>query len=168
VKLNKEKLDARVARARSAIRKGTKYKMGRGGFKPSSPLPHDAALCCDCSGFVAWCIFMSRSLEATGKDKRFGMGWIETTNIYRDAMGPERLFRQIEDPVPGCGVVYPDKGGEDGHVGIVSSVQPSGAFTVVDCSSGQYRRTRQAITERDGRFFLREGGIFFVLNEDYK
>lgn len=165
--LNQSRLNARVARVRSAVLKDTKYKLGKGGFFPKSPLPHDANRECDCSGYVSWGCELRRDQVNAKKWWSKLLPWIETTNVYRDATKTKRVFVQIVKPVPGCIVVYGDRGRAEGHIGIVTTVSLSGSITVVDCSSGQYRRTGQAITERNGDFFVASGAIFCVLKEDF-
>lgn len=166
---NETKLKNRVVRALSAVNKSTVYKMGRGGFNPQSALPHDFNKRCDCSGFVAWCIYMGRDLVSTGKARFLGFGWIETSLMYRDAMHKHMLFTRIEKPVPGCIVVYPDRRSllskKSGHTGVVVNVEPN-TLTVVDCSSSNSRIHKQAIRERNGNFFIKAGAIFILLKED--
>jgi hypothetical protein len=138
-----------VARARAAIGKGIAYKLGQGGRDPARDLPATEGAC-DCSGFVAWVLGTSRRQADT-------IGWIETTRMWKDARGANLLFEELEAPEVGCVVVYPDIGKKQGHCGIVSQVEP---LRVIDCSSGNYRRTGDAIQERDGTFFLKKGTLF--------
>lgn len=147
----------RVARARSAIGRGTVYRLGRGGFDPRAPHPGPE---CDCSGFAAWTLGMSR------RPKLGRLWWIETTNIVRDATGRRRVFTQIPGPVPGCLVVYGDRGGRQGHVGVVTRVSSQFSFDIVDCSSGSWRHGLDAIRERSGRFMVDSGAIFVALRQD--
>ncbi len=159
-------LKLRVARARSATLKGIRYKLARGGYHPGADLPGragdpatDDGIGCDCSGFVAWCLGLRR-----GPLPHPPPAWIETSQVYRDATGPQRLFRRLAEPVAGCVVVYPDAGGDQGHIGIVTETAPE--LRGVDCSSSRSRRTGQAITERGLAFFRDRGAIFALLVTD--
>lgn len=158
----------RIARARSVVKKGILYHMGHGGLHPEDSKPSRDAYC-DCTGFAAWVLGMSRNLVATGKAHRYGMDWIETTLVYWNAHAKqpkaERLFVELAEPEPGCFVVYPDQDGDEGHIGLVVSVQGAKLWGI-DCSSGQSRRVGQAITERDLTFFKKRNAIFVTLAQD--
>lgn len=186
------RLEARVERARSAIGKGIRYKMGQGGFFPDAPLPDQIyrvvggwirPRLCDCSGFVAWVLGMRRDQINAKKWWSKLLPWIETTMVYADATGPQRVFVKIAEPVPGCLVVYGDTEKSQGHIGVVTMVDPDvttryigiareagytkGLIAVVDCSSGMSKKTGDAIHERDGAVFLSNlRSIFCVLKED--
>lgn len=66
-----------IAKARGALGKGIKYKLGRGGYKPAADSPASAGEC-DCSGFIAWCLGFSRNLTDPFYLKANG-GWFETS-----------------------------------------------------------------------------------------
>tara|TARA_B100001094_G_C17960807_1_gene685308 strand:- start:273 stop:881 length:609 start_codon:yes stop_codon:yes gene_type:complete len=147
-------MGGRVERARRAVGRRTKYILGKGGWNPSSDTPGKE---CDCSGFVSWVI---------GKPRNYKYGshkWISTSDIYSDAKDGYHLFREIEDPEPGCIVVYGDSGGRQGHCAIVTKVEP---LRGIDCSSSQSKRGGDAITERDISFFEMKNSIFVVPVED--
>lgn len=159
-------LSARVARARSAIGKGIRYKLGRGGFAPNNALPGragDPALDdhagCDCSGFAAWIAGLSRG------PRQVAPAWIETSAIVADATGARRTFRQVAAPIPGAFVVYPDHAGDQGHIGLLTSTA-GGVLRGVDCSSSRSKATGQAITERGLEFFRKAGAIYVLLVTD--
>lgn len=174
----RKRFQTRVARARMAARQAIKYKLGAGGINPAKPTPADKNWFCDCSGLVAWVFGLSRV------PKRIRPWWIETTAIWRDAKdGKPGTFVQIDQPIPGCAIVYPDKfrvgpkgarvKNSEGHVGVVTDVVlgADGAIQElrgVDCSSSQYRRTGRAVHERDLYFMVRNGAIFVVLEEDLR
>lgn len=171
VTLNLKRLAGRVTRARSALNRGIRYKLGKGGFDPAqgSPADFDSRTgfnLCDCSGYVAWVIEISR------KPKKTRPFWVETSAMCFDANNAKRAFMRIDKPVPGCIVAYPDRGGREGHTAIVtgSAFNTDGSvrsISGIDCSSGQSKRLGQAITERDLSFFLtRPGCTFMVLRED--
>lgn len=156
---------ARVKRIRSAVRQGIQYKLSRGGYNPKAKLPGRPGRAtdtntngADCSGTLAWGFQMKRGPRSIPPN------WIESTQLYRDVTGPQRTFRRVYEPFPGCGVAYPDDGRKQGHVGIVTEVHP--ALRGVDCSSSRSKATGQAITERGFEFFRSNGAIFFVLNTD--
>ena len=140
----------RVARARSAVGRGTKYVLGKGGWNPQSEHPGTQ---CDCSGFISWVISKPRNY------KYGGHSWISTTDIYNDGRDGNHLFRQIPTPEPGCIVVYGDAGGSQGHCAIVTNTRP---LEGIDCSSSQSRKTGDAISERSITFFLKKNSIFVV------
>jgi hypothetical protein len=153
--LNRAKRAIEAAKTQTNI----KYKMGHGGYHPDSDQCSEDGLC-DCSGFVAWTISMNRDLTATHKNERFGMDWIETTNIYNDAIGPQKLFMKIAAPQVGSIAVYPDHDGKQGHTGLVVNLKP---FIVVDCRS----RYGRAITSNNGSAFTKNPKtIFVILKED--
>lgn len=149
------------------------YKLGKGGYFPNDVKP-SRTKSCDCSGFVSWCIGLSRVPKPSRN------WWLETTNIYENAMnrdGKPDVFTRIATPVPGCIVVYGDNNGHEGHIGIVYDCQVDSKnkvtkLHVIDCSSGGSRKLGKAINLRnnttilgDGMFFLNKGAIFCVLTE---
>ncbi len=149
------RLSARVSRARKGIGRGVTYKLGRGGFNAKWPdmVGWDDQKC-DCSGFVSWVLMTRRA------PKFLRPFWIETTAIWKDAQGRQRTFHQIPKPLPGCIVVFPDRRGHEGHVGIVSVVHEPGMYDVIDC-------TGKGIREHAGTYFQsRPDAIFCVLKED--
>jgi len=140
-----------VRRALSAVNAPIAYGMGQGGKHPGDKLPSRTGLC-DCSGFIAWVCGLVRGPRSTPP------AWIETSNIVRDATMTRRTFRQVSKPRPGCFVVFPDRPGQQGHIGLITSLAP---FRGVDCSNGVSKRTGRAISERDFRFFLKQPGVIF-------
>lgn len=147
-------LNRYLNRARSAIGHGIDYGLGKGGMNPKGSLPDDGSGKCDCSGFVAWVLGISRKPKITRR------WWIETTQIYRDAVGPQKVFKRIAKAEPGCLIVFPDVNGKEGHVGIVASVNSAGdALTVVDCA-------RNGITEQTDKYFERNHAIYCMLKQD--
>lgn len=132
-----------VARAESAIGKGTKYKLGAGGMNPGAPSPAVGGGC-DCSGFVSWCLGMSRKTKEAFYVKYNG-GWIETTAVATDIASSSGIFEPLSHPIPGCVVVYGDYKGADGkhhegHIAIVTEVNGqsgvAGVSKIVHCSVG--------------------------------
>ncbi len=126
-----------LARANAAIAQGIHYKLGQGGMNPGSATPgHDGQ--CDCSGFVAWCLGMSRHTS----DQfyvHFNGGWIETTAVWTDVGQSVGIFDETSKR-PGAVVVYPDEHGHEGHIGIIVD-----AHRVVHCSHGNDTQYGNAI-----------------------
>lgn len=151
-----------VERARSRVGMRTVYDLGKGGFDPKAPTPGSH---CDCSGFVSWCISMSRNQGDKKKPWSKLFRWIETTAVFNDAANKQLVFVKLASPEPGCLVVYGDSNGHQGHIGVVTAVRSIRDFDVVDCSFGSYRREGDAILERNGSFFRGKGGIFVTLKE---
>ena len=143
-----------VDRARFACGKGIRYGLGKGGYNPGDPLPTKTGEC-DCSGFVSWCL-------GTSRHRKYGShSWISTSDIYKDATGDQVLFEKIEEPEPGCLVVYPDskvgRRTRQGHVALVTEVNP---LRGVDCSMSSDKRYKDAIREREIEFFLSKKYVF--------
>lgn len=136
-----------VARARSAIGSKCAYRLGKGGFSPTSPYPWNSAGECDCSGFIAWCLGVSRHTDNPWY-KSFNGGWVETSAIVRDAKVPFGFFDEVtwEHAAPGHLIVYGDFGGHQGHVGIVNQAD-NGPTQAIHCSNGNFTRTQDAIQE---------------------
>jgi hypothetical protein len=148
-----------VERARSVIGMKCKYALGKGGFYPENPVPWNSRKECDCTGFAAWVYGVSRKTDNPWYVKQNG-GWFETSAIYRDATCEYGFVEQVlGDPQPGDLIVYPDSGGEQGHIGIVSRVEEGAVIAVVHCSSSSYRREGDAIQETPPGLFLRSGAL---------
>lgn len=155
-----------VERARSAIGKGTIYKLGAGGRDPMAPLPGDAENRCDCSAFFAWSLALDVRQPGIPLHKRYNGGRLTTSSIVYDARRPQKetgLFTIVPTPDPGDGVVYPWRDGKPGHIAAVSFFDPLNfwkGLRIIDCSSTNYRETGDAIRERSGEFFRRHPSIF--------
>jgi cell wall-associated NlpC family hydrolase len=107
-----------LERAARSIGHGTIYKLGQGGFSPASPHPWNSRGECDCSGFVAWCLGVSRHTDHPWYSQQNG-GWLETTAIARDArLAGAGMFDLVpwEQARPADLLVYGDWGGHQGHV----------------------------------------------------
>lgn len=150
--------DLAIARARSAVGHGTTYALGKGGFKPERVHPWTLDLdsrLCDCSGFVAWTLGVSR------QNPHPAMPWLETTAVAHDAMGGSNLFAQVpwEDALPGDVLVWGDSKGKQGHIGLLVSRDTEGPLTVIHCSRGNYSETGDAIRETGVDLFKRHDAI---------
>ena len=150
------------------------YNGGKNPFAPhpASWSPPDSqglawsargAWTCDCSGFAAWALGLDRFQPDTA------IRWVETSRMILDSRGdrPE-LFAEVEYPELGAVAVYGDRGGRQGHVGIVVEVpaewdveHPQHELVrVVHCSTGNQRRTGAAIAETDATLWRRRGGVW--------
>lgn len=158
--------DALIARARSVIGIGIRYKLGAGGMRPDADSPADGMGNCDCSGFTAWALTVSRFLRGVPwYDAKHNGEWLNTDAIVRDAKSPFGFFDQILAAESGCLIVFPRSKTSPvaGHVGIVTEVSES--FTplrVVHCSAGNQARFGSAIQETGPEVFMRPnlGTIF--------
>lgn len=136
-----------IDRARTALGLKIQYKLGKGGVKPelSTPAPQGQ---CDCSGYVAWCLGISRVMKDPFY-KAANDGWFETTAIYKDILSSAGIFAEVSAPVPGCIAVYGDHGGNQGHIGIVTQVKNNKVQRVIHCSSSAWKNTGDAIAENN-------------------
>lgn len=135
-----------LTRARSCLGKNTRYKLGKGGINPVNPLTPE----CDCSGFVAWTIGIPRELPPrSGK-------WLQTTTYWEGGGAVGDSLFDLTTPAqaePGDLYVYPDGGGKQGHMGIISEVQNGKPSKVIHCSKGNDTRYRDAIQETETAVF---------------
>jgi hypothetical protein len=150
-----------LARARSQLGRGIKYRLGAGGMVPSASSPANSAGDCDCSGFSGWCAGVSR-LTKHPVHVKFNGGWINTDAMHYDAV--KRLagfFELLVAPKPGAFVLYPgSKKKGVGHVGIVTSVDAKDQIAkVIHCSIGNYRKNGDAIAETSADVFRRPDRI---------
>lgn len=159
--------DAVVARARSVIGAPIEYRLGAGGRDPRAKTPGTRPKgekeSCDCSGFVAWAVGVDRYLPNAGIPTLPTGAWLETSAIYRDARSPFGVAVEVEwdMALPGDLLVYPDYGGRQGHIGVVSEVSErgDGPLRVVHCSVGNFRATGSAIRETSVDVFRLNGSI---------
>jgi hypothetical protein len=145
---------ARYALANSRAR----YRLGAGGAKPMASLPESAQGLCDCSGFVSWCIGECRKTSDPFY-VAFNGGWIETTGVYADATATRGIFTKTENPYPGDIMVWPDRRGEHGHIGIISQVSGNRATKIIHCSKSNDRNTGRAIRETSADRFYTMGAV---------
>lgn len=144
----------RDAAALAAVRR-VRYGLGKGGMKGDSHVPWTRALECDCTGLAGWAFGSGRFLD--------GAWWMESTNIANDAKGPATYFEVVPDgrAMPGHLLVIPDsdRNGDgridQGHVAIITAVDPRGRATdMVDCSVSNAKKGA-AIRERPAGEFPR-------------
>lgn len=139
---------AAVKKARGWIGKNTVYKLSA-----STP-----GKICDCSGMTA-------AAYGYKRDDKSVLGPTDgsyhyTNSIVADALDNGDFYELLPAPEIGCFVVYPGitKAGKRiriGHIGIVTDVPDkwAGDFStikVVHCSSGNYKKTGDAIQETSG------------------
>lgn len=137
-----------LERAKRAIGRSTVYRLGAGGMRPSAELARSS----DCSGFVAWAIGIPRQLPP-----RTG-GWLDTDCYWRGGSPvADGLFLQVAPENAKCGdlYVYPDRGGRQGHIGVISEMREERPAMVIHCSSGNHRRCGDAVQETDCSVFDR-------------
>lgn len=153
--------NTRTQKALAAVGKGIKYRLGHGGTDPDGDLPTETGYC-DCSGFAAWTMGLNR------KPKPERPFWIETTNIYNDALGARKAFIRLAKPERGCYAVYPDRAFRQGHILLVTDVK-DGRITCVDCASSLGGKKKEAIREWDRTSLIYEKkAIFVTLKQDIR
>lgn len=86
--------------------------------------------------------------------------------IVKDATLGQKVFVRLEAVEPGCFVVYGDKDGRQGHIGVVTTVRSQRDYDVVDCSWTSWHRDGDAIQERKGTVFRHNGAIPVALKQD--
>lgn len=152
-----------LARARSAVGRGTIYYLGAGGMKPEAKQPGNILGQLDCSGFVAYCLGVSRKTDDPWYAEQNG-GWLETTAIFRDCATPYGAFDGIEwkEARPSDLLVWGDRKDAEGkthqgHVGIVSEVDETGPVKVIHCSSSNEKANQDAIAETAVLIFTQHG-----------
>jgi hypothetical protein len=154
-----------IARARSVVAKGCFYGLGSGGMRPNDPHPWDSAHKCDCSGFAAWALGVSRQTDDPWYRAQNG-GWLETSAIVRDCETPYGHFAIVpkKQARPGDLLVYGDRTDaqgvtRQGHVGICAEVNEEGPTKVIHCSRGNERKTGDAIQETGVTWWALADGI---------
>mgnify|MGYP002639546124 FL=1 len=132
---------------------GTVYTLGAGGYGWAQREFDDE---CDCSGFMAFCLGLSRK-PSTAFQVKGRQYWFSTDSMV--AAGKEGLFfREVGSLTPGSIVAYPDRNRDgkvtQGHTAYVSEIRNGIPFGY-DCSSSQSRKTGDAIKLRSLAFFNR-------------
>ena len=140
-----------IIRARTAIDKGIRYRLGSGGMKPELQSPTSDNFC-DCSGFVCWVLGISRKTTSSFYEK-FG-GWIYTDSMVADINSSAGIFEKLNTPEVGCIIVY-GAGNKIGHVGIVSEVDNGKMSKVIHCSKGNDTNYNDSIKETNPSGFNR-------------
>jgi hypothetical protein len=155
--------------------------MGRGGWNQKgvdsgkvSPLnPAWDGGCSDCSGFISYDLRMSRYQADKNKAWSDYFHWIETTEIYHNAINDKNPFVRIDRPVPGCFVVYPDKGKKQGHIEVIEKAwlgKKGFEYDTIGCSAGFQGSAlmKRAIRRRKNahRLFEKAGAIYVCLKQD--
>ena len=146
-----------VARAKSQLKRQTIYMLGHGGLHPDQPTAADSLNQCDCSGFTAWCLGVSRKTENPWYKQANG-GWMNTNMIFRDCATSYGIFDGVpwKDALPGDLIVF--AAAPVGHIGVVTECYGNeGPTRVIHCSSSNYRAVKDAICETDTAVFKANG-----------
>ena len=155
-----------IARARACLGQSCRYGLGKGGMNPKADWPWDSEVRLDCSGFVAWCLEVSRKTDNPWYVEQNG-GWLETSAIVRDCETPFGFFALVNrtHAQPGDLLVYGDRKSAatgksvQGHVGIVTEADNRGPRRVIHCSRGSERKYGDAIAETDTLWWSLADGI---------
>ena len=118
-------VDDLLARARSAIGREVRYRLGAGGMDPRGEDPENVNNECECSGFACWALGISRQTDHP-LYVRFNGGGINTNAMVHDAGSPTGFFTRLVEPRAGSIVVYGARPPRRkvGHVGIVMAIKP--------------------------------------------
>lgn len=152
---------------------GIAYRLGGGVARASRDTCADAAHACDCSAFVCWALGIDKQgsypyLVPPGQPVEPGNQWYGTDSIWNDAVHLKvGLFQQIDQPVPGCVVVFPARRRPDGkstpgHIGLVMRAGPAGVEGVLHCSAGNFKASGDAIRETDDTVFRNRVGLIYA------
>jgi cell wall-associated NlpC family hydrolase len=151
-----------IARARSAAGRKTKYLLGGGGARPTTPTP---GVTCDCSGFVCWALGLARKTD-NPLYVRLNGGWVNTDAMVADAFTEVGMFYLLEQPQVGAVIVYPSAksggGPRVGHCGIITEAPAGFATKVIHCSSGNFRNFGDAIAETGLKAFDRQASTIYA------
>lgn len=149
-----------MGRANSVLSLQTEYKLGKGGFDPTKPFTKQ----CDCTGFVAWAIGIPRELPPnSGK-------WLSTDEYWAGGKPtkPGLLTqKQLKDAQIGDILVYPDKGGGQGHISIITQVDHNMPSLIIHCSSGNFKHFNNAVRITDPSVFLSGNHDTRILSINY-
>ena len=133
-----------LQRARTGLEETTTYVLGQGGFDPTNMLTKK----CDCSGFVAWAIGIPREFPP-GSNR-----WLDTDAYWNGGGAAAKaagfsLLKNVAaaDAEPGDLIVYPDQGGMQGHIGMISGMDNHGELKVIHCSKGNFTKFGDATRE---------------------
>jgi hypothetical protein len=175
-----------LARARAQSGHKVIYGLGGGDIKPTTSNPWGDDNRLDCSAYTNWSFGLSKYQPTLAFLDPVSGRWYNTGGVWWDAkMEKTGHFEEIMTPLPGCAVVYPSraivgllkKAGSPrvlidavascpsvGHIGIVTEVIPgrvgtSGIAKVIHCSSGNYKKTGDAVQETGPEVFQRPGAI---------
>lgn len=165
-------VDEVLSRARSQVGLAIRYRLGGGAARAGRHTSADAKGTCDCSAFACWALGIDKQgsypfLVSPGQPVEPGNQWYGTDNIWNDSVHiAVGLFSRIDAPAPGCLILYPrqrlsGKKSTPGHVGVVTSVGANGALSVLHCSSGNFKRSGDAIQETDDTVFRGKAGLVF-------
>jgi hypothetical protein len=133
-----------LERARSGRDTRIKYVLGKGGFDPAKPLTDQ----CDCSGFIAWSIGIPREFPPLSNR------WMDTDAYWSGGGSAANAagFPLLHTVAPaeseaGDLIVYPDRNGKQGHIGIISGTDENGQLKIIHCSKGNWNNFGDATRE---------------------
>ena len=139
-------IERSLQRAHTGLEETTTYVLGQGGFDPTKMLTKK----CDCSGFIAWAIGIPREFPP-GSNR-----WLDTDAYWNGGGAAAKaagfpLLQNVAaaDAEPGDLIVYPDQGGKQGHIGIISGLDNDGELKVIHCSKGNFKKFGDATRETD-------------------
>lgn len=139
-------IERSLQRAHTGLEETTTYVLGQGGFDPTKMLTKK----CDCSGFIAWSIGIPREFPP-GSNR-----WLDTDAYWSGGGTAAKaagfpLLKNVAatDAEPGDLIVYPDQGGKQGHIGIISGMDNNGELKVIHCSKGNFNKFGDATRETD-------------------
>jgi hypothetical protein len=136
-----------LQRAQGVLHRNTVYKLGKGGMDPSKPL----TIQCDCSGFIAWAIGIPRELPPQSNK------WLSTDEYWAGGKPTKpNLCTQISLNQAAVGdlLVYPDSGGSQGHIALVTAVADNRPSLIIHCSNGNFKHFQDAIRQTPPDVFL--------------
>ena len=144
--LKNASIERSLQRAHTGLEETTTYVLGQGGFDPTKMLTKK----CDCSGFIAWAIGIPREFPP-GSNR-----WLDTDAYWNGGGAAAKaagfpLLQNVAaaDAEPGDLIVYPDQGGKQGHIGIISGLDNQGELKVIHCSKGNFNKFGDATRETD-------------------
>lgn len=134
-------------RAHSVLNLKIVYKLGKGGFDPTKSFTPQ----CDCSGFIAWAIGIPRELPPASNK------WLSTDEYWSGGKPvKQNLFKQynINEAMVGDLLVYPDNGGNQGHIALINQIENNTPKFIIHCSNGNYKNFGDAVRITSPSVFL--------------
>ena len=145
-----------IERAKAVLQQPIVYRLGSGGMDPDSHTPAGRDGACDCSGYVAWCLGLSRMTDEPFYRRFFGadVGWINTDAMAADIRSDAGILERLDRPVPGAIIVYPGPPVRPvGHCGIILRVRDATVTSVIHCSRTNHTATGHAVQVTDAAIF---------------
>jgi hypothetical protein len=147
----------RMQRARSAIGKDTRFELSKGGKDPIALHPAENGAC-DCSGFIAWVLGLSRQTTNPYYLNKMG-GWMDVSTMQED-MKETGGFLSPCDPHPGCLVAYGSGRDSNRNIAIVTVVESIGGKAiptrVISCTRENWAKANDSIQETAADRFVQD------------